>query len=155
MTPDQRPLTLGTRLIVGKHAATIRYVGPVEGQQGEWVGLEWDEASRGKHDGSHSGVRYFSCARGPTAGSLVRLPKLLEGADLGQPLAAAIQARYKNANEDAIENDEAYVPTASHRHVPIQLVGAEAAAAVVSGDGNLHQASFVGMKVSSLVRAIL
>lgn len=28
---------------------------------GLWLGVEWDEPDRGKHDGSHDGVQYFSC----------------------------------------------------------------------------------------------
>ena len=40
---------------------TVRHVGPVEGTKGDWLGVEWDEPSRGKHDGSHGGVRYFEC----------------------------------------------------------------------------------------------
>ena len=28
---------------------------------GEWIGVEWDDQSRGKHDGVHDGVKYFTC----------------------------------------------------------------------------------------------
>ena len=28
---------------------------------GVWLGVEWDDASRGKHSGDHHGVHYFSC----------------------------------------------------------------------------------------------
>lgn len=28
---------------------------------GLWLGVEWDHPSRGKHDGSHDGVQYFTC----------------------------------------------------------------------------------------------
>ncbi len=28
---------------------------------GLWLGVEWDDPERGKHDGSHEGVRYFTC----------------------------------------------------------------------------------------------
>ena len=83
-------LEVGQRLIVGKHAATIRYIGSVDGQQGDWAGLEWDDPTRGKHDGSHGGTRYFTCVRHHEAGSFVRLPKLLETADLG--LSPSIRA---------------------------------------------------------------
>jgi dynactin complex subunit len=38
----------------------VRYVGAVPPAAGTWLGVEWDEPSRGKHDGSHAGVRYFS-----------------------------------------------------------------------------------------------
>ena len=41
----------GVRIRIGEHfKATIRYVGSVDGQEGCWVGLEWDDISRGKHD---------------------------------------------------------------------------------------------------------
>ena len=43
----------------------MRYVGPVEGTKGDWLGVEWDDPNRGKHDGSHSGVRYVECRFGP------------------------------------------------------------------------------------------
>ncbi|KAL4942686.1 hypothetical protein BDV06DRAFT_191637 [Aspergillus oleicola] len=52
---------------------TIRYVGKVEGTSGEWLGVEWDDPTRGKHSGQHQGVRYFTCSRNHlTAGSFVR-----------------------------------------------------------------------------------
>ena len=28
---------------------------------GEWYGIEWDDPDRGKHDGTHEGVKYFEC----------------------------------------------------------------------------------------------
>lgn len=28
---------------------------------GIWVGVEWDDPTRGKHDGTKEGVRYFTC----------------------------------------------------------------------------------------------
>jgi hypothetical protein len=40
---------------------TVRYIGEVAGTTGSWLGVEWDDPSRGKHDGQHKGVRYFSC----------------------------------------------------------------------------------------------
>jgi tubulin-specific chaperone E len=39
----------------------VRYIGEVAGTQKEWLGVEWDDPIRGKHDGEHNGVRYFSC----------------------------------------------------------------------------------------------
>lgn len=54
--------SIGQRLQIGAERATVRHVGTVDGQSGEWVGLEWDNADRGKHDGSANGRRYFQCA---------------------------------------------------------------------------------------------
>lgn len=38
----------------------IRYIGSIEGREGEWVGLELEE-SKGSNDGSVEGKRYFEC----------------------------------------------------------------------------------------------
>lgn len=56
---EARDLCTGSRVLLGNHAATVRYIGDVSGQTGQWVGLEWDDASRGKNDGSVDGHRYF------------------------------------------------------------------------------------------------
>lgn len=86
-------LSIGTRLIVDKCRATVRYVGFVEGHQGTWVGLEWDDVSRGKHDGTVGGRRYFTCRDSAPRGSLVRETKLLQVAGLGTSIASAITKR--------------------------------------------------------------
>ena len=69
---------------------TVRFLGPLEGTAaGEWAGLDFDDGA-GKHDGSRAGVRYFSCANGPTSGSFVR-PALLSA---GVSAHAAFVSRY-------------------------------------------------------------
>lgn len=40
---------------------TVRYVGHVTGTTGEWLGVEWDDPNRGKHDGTYQEVKYFEC----------------------------------------------------------------------------------------------
>uniref|UniRef100_A0A8C7YWW7 Tubulin-specific chaperone E n=1 Tax=Oryzias sinensis TaxID=183150 RepID=A0A8C7YWW7_9TELE len=60
--------------------ATLRYVGPVPPTSGLWLGVEWDNPERGKHDGSHNGVQYFTCSH-PTGGSFVRPAKVTFGVD--------------------------------------------------------------------------
>ncbi|TKY89442.1 hypothetical protein EX895_001973 [Sporisorium graminicola] len=65
-------LTVGKRISLGPHKGTIRYRGPVPPSSGEWLGIEWDEPTRGKHDGtSADGTRYFH-VRIPGSGSFVR-----------------------------------------------------------------------------------
>ena len=58
---QQQVFRVNQRLQIGSERATVRYIGEVAGQSGEWVGLEWDNAARGKHDGSTNGQRYFNC----------------------------------------------------------------------------------------------
>src|SRR5687768_11180810 len=43
--------------------ATVKYIGPVAAARDAtaiMIGIEWDESSRGKNDGSVGGVRYFT-----------------------------------------------------------------------------------------------
>ena len=51
----------GQRLSFSGALCTVRYVGTIEATKGDWLGVEWDEPGRGKHDGSHKGIRYFEC----------------------------------------------------------------------------------------------
>ena len=81
---------VGSRVLVAPEndVATVRYVGAVAGTDGEWVGVEFDTAGRGKHDGMHQGVRYFACsaAAGPQAAAFVRPHKLRRGVTLLEAL---------------------------------------------------------------------
>ena len=55
------PFYPGQRLSTKGNRCTVRYVGQVVGKPGEWLGVEWDDPSRGKHSGTHEGVEYFKC----------------------------------------------------------------------------------------------
>lgn len=58
---------VGQRLCIagGSHdgaLCTVRYVGEVLGGKGkEWLGIEYDDPSLGKHDGNLEGTVYFIC----------------------------------------------------------------------------------------------
>ena len=73
-----------------RRTGTIRYIGPISGHDGEWIGVDWDADSGGKHDGMVNGTRYFS-ARTSSSGSFVR-PK---GLCTGISLLDAIYRRYR------------------------------------------------------------
>uniref|UniRef100_A0A7N8WQK9 Tubulin-specific chaperone E n=1 Tax=Mastacembelus armatus TaxID=205130 RepID=A0A7N8WQK9_9TELE len=83
------------RVSCGEERATVRYVGPVPPTAGLWLGVEWDNPERGKHDGSHEGVQYFAC-RNPKGGSFVRPAKVSFGVDF---LSAVRQVYQINAEE--------------------------------------------------------
>lgn len=161
----------GARVLLGgKHRATVRYVGTIDSQQGIWVGIEYDETGKGKHDGSHSGRRYFSCAYDPTAGSFVRLAKFLEAADFGRSLEAAAEERYglggaaaaaagqlsgASPASDGQQQEELYVSTASNRRVAVELVlsktGNEAERRLSAAGAAGLAAGLVQQSISSLV----
>eukprot|EP00842_Homolaphlyctis_polyrhiza_P001023 jgi/Hompol1/1921/HPOL_002842-RA len=54
--------------------ATVRFVGTIENKDGEWVGLEWDDVSRGRHSGEYKGRSYFTTSV-PGAGTFISMPK--------------------------------------------------------------------------------
>jgi hypothetical protein len=51
----------GKRLSFDGQLCTVRYHGEVTGTKGEWLGVEWDDPTRGKHSGENGGTRYFEC----------------------------------------------------------------------------------------------
>ena len=59
------------------YRATVKYIGAIANAKPEegWIGVEWDDASRGKHDGQAYGRRYFTTQ--PGRGSFVRAEKLV------------------------------------------------------------------------------
>lgn len=63
----------GQRRSYGGALCTVRWQGLLPGLKGEWLGVEWDDPTRGKHDGQHERIRLFEClSSSPTAASFVR-----------------------------------------------------------------------------------
>lgn len=52
---------VGERLAFQGERCTVRYVGGIENKRGDWLGVEWDDPRKGKHDGSFEEVKYFQC----------------------------------------------------------------------------------------------
>eukprot|EP00076_Gallus_gallus_P048955 XP_423980.4 LOW QUALITY PROTEIN: tubulin-specific chaperone E [Gallus gallus] len=94
---------LGRRVLCGTEYGTVRYVGSVSPTAGVWLGVEWDDPQRGKHDGTYEGKQYFKC-RHPRGGSFIRPNK----ANFGVDFLTAVKGRYGlNEKQDAqngIEN---------------------------------------------------
>ncbi|GAA5814954.1 hypothetical protein MFLAVUS_011488 [Mucor flavus] len=97
---------IGSRIQIGKDRATVLYIGPVKGTKGEWLGIEWDDCNRGKHDGLHGETRYFSC-RYPTSGSFIRYhaEKVITGGNF----LKALMDRYTVEDEITTIKGEEYV----------------------------------------------
>ncbi|KAA1469385.1 hypothetical protein DENSPDRAFT_773147 [Dentipellis sp. KUC8613] len=109
--------SVGTRLCLHKHLATIRYVGEVDGTKGTWLGVEWDDPFRGKHDGIKDGKRYFSCLV-PNAGSFIRpVPAI----DYGRSFLQALTEKYIEAFHGA-EKPEVIVLGSSNGAIQVEAV---------------------------------
>jgi tubulin-specific chaperone E len=81
---------IGQRVMVAEEVfGTVAYIGCIPGSKIKWLGVDWDDADRGRHDGTHQGVRYF-VSRYPTSGSFVRPNKVTTGVSLLE----AIDMRY-------------------------------------------------------------
>jgi len=54
---------VGQRVSFKNHRCTVQYIGKVEGADPDkiWLGVEWDDPTRGKHNGEYLGQRYFKC----------------------------------------------------------------------------------------------
>lgn len=91
---------MGERILVDQtEPATVRYVGPVAGTEGSWVGVEFDKLGRGKHDGSHNGTRYFTCVtEGENNASFVRPAKINRGCSL----LSALNTKYQQVRRTLV-----------------------------------------------------
>lgn len=144
----------GDRVQIAECKATIKYVGEVQGQKDTWVGLDWDDAARGKNDGSTGGQSYFQCSA-PGSGSFVRLEKFQMQAEPQTAILAAVQARYGDqavvvdqAKQGALPANE---PTA-RKGIEWQFVGAEKVHARISQLQALDKATLINCCVSCVVR---
>ena len=110
---------------------TVRWVGQVAGRSGTWIGVEWDDASRGKHDGTFEGQRYFTCegGDGETPASMVRTHKLAEG----RRFVEAFREKYArrrprgpggtdgNEEEEEEEEEDMYIRTSRGHKMRVEL----------------------------------
>ena len=106
----------------GTSTGTVRYIGTVHTSKNEhlnWVGVEWDDITRGKHDGwlpgPGGGERYFSCPLG--AGSFVKAQKL----QLSKDFVDVMKGKYEHGGEE--EEIINSVDTLRGKSKPIILVG--------------------------------
>ncbi|XP_060175609.1 tubulin-folding cofactor E isoform X3 [Lycium barbarum] len=124
-----------------RRIGTVKYVGEVEGYEGNWVGVDWENAD-GKHDGSHNGVRYFQ-AQGPKTASFVRPHNLSSGF----PLLKALEFRYHGQSTKQ-EEEEMYVLSATNKKVSIELLGKDKIQNKLSRFDELTSASLAYLGVS-------
>ncbi|XP_029100491.1 tubulin-specific chaperone E isoform X1 [Monodon monoceros] len=106
---------IGRRVEVNGEHATVRFSGVVPPMAGLWLGVEWDNPERGKHDGSHEGTVYFKC-RHPTGGSFIRPNKVNFGVDF----LTAIKNRYTLEDEPEEEGKEQIVTIGNK---PVETIG--------------------------------
>lgn len=76
---------LGRRINYQGYNGTIRYEGPIlhEDRGDEvWVGVEWDDVTRGRHNGTLKDVVYFRTKNDQPSGSLLKREKIITGVNI-------------------------------------------------------------------------
>jgi tubulin-specific chaperone E len=71
-------LRIGRRYlhVASLEPCTLRFIGHLPSTSDEsttWLGVEWDNPSRGKHSGTHQGIQYFETEQ-EGAGSFIKVP---------------------------------------------------------------------------------
>jgi Leucine-rich repeat (LRR) protein len=153
--PEPEPgasIKVGDRVQSDGSLATVRYIGPVAGQDAKktWIGVEWDEANRGKNDGTTGGERYFECA--PNQGSFLKERKV----DPRCSLADAIVHRYCGGESYGDASDakgSRGVVIDSGSRTTARFVGMEALAAQQSNLSNLQHVALMKAGVNRISAA--
>ncbi|KAH7385601.1 hypothetical protein BKA66DRAFT_511442 [Pyrenochaeta sp. MPI-SDFR-AT-0127] len=99
---------VGKRLSFDRRLCTVRYHGEVQGTKGEWLGVEWDDPTRGKHSGEHEGTRYFEClSPSPTAASFIRPTRK---SDTPRTFVQALKSKYaSDTDSEDFEDPQVHI----------------------------------------------
>ncbi|KAG4305525.1 hypothetical protein PORY_001081 [Pneumocystis oryctolagi] len=84
------------------NCCTIRYIGPLKGIKGKWLGVEWDDPSYGKHNGTYLGETYFECKK-ENSGSFIRQSRTK---DINKSFVDAFNDKYKHMDVKEHNNIE-------------------------------------------------
>ena len=148
------PPAVCSRVQIGNNKATVKFVGEVQGQSGVWVGVEWDDATRGKNHGATGGQSYFVCHT-PGAGSFLRLEKFNAEAGPARTVLAALQDRYDDRDlqpDHSGQNADQAPKSMRNKDIKWQLVGADKAHAKLSQLHLLQKATLITCGVRGTVR---
>ncbi|KAK6183626.1 hypothetical protein SNE40_011064 [Patella caerulea] len=119
---DGSLVVVGDRIVTDdEHYATIKYIGEVPPTKGLWLGVDWDEPNRGKHDGTHNNIKYFT-TRYEKSGSFVRPQKV----NTGITFISAVRDRYglKSEHDAGVITDELFV-VGTGKTTVVEMVGAK------------------------------
>ncbi|XP_071079244.1 tubulin-specific chaperone E-like [Haliotis cracherodii] len=119
---DGTRICVGNRILGDGSFGTVKYIGQVAPTKGIWLGVDWDEPDRGKHNGTHEGKRYFE-TRNPKSGSFLRPKK----AEFGVSCFEALRDRYGLIEgEDAgVVTDELFILGTNKKATVVEMVGAK------------------------------
>ncbi|XP_063426904.1 tubulin-specific chaperone E-like [Mytilus trossulus] len=126
------------------YKGSVKFIGSLPDTTGSWYGVEWDDPSRGKHDGSYKGKQYFHTSSS-TGGSFIR-PKKVDG---GYSCFLAINDRYGKTNEAhaGVIIEDLFVVDGHKKQTKVEMVGAEKVNKKQSQLDQLQEVVLRGMSV--------
>ncbi|KLO19152.1 RNI-like protein [Schizopora paradoxa] len=143
MTEANHLPALGTRFALHGYTGTIRFAGQVQGTQGIWLGVEWDDPSRGKHDGAKDGVQYFSCLV-PGSGSFIRPSQSIS---YGCTFLEALSSKYIELLHGE-KQKESVVLGSSNGIIEVEAVGLDKVRSKLSNLQKLREVSLDGENIA-------
>ncbi|KAL8926477.1 MAG: hypothetical protein Q9172_001780 [Xanthocarpia lactea] len=139
--------SFGERLSYDGFLCTIRWRGEIEGLKGQWLGVEWDDPSRGKHDGRYGEKRYFDCrSKAPTAASFIRPDS--KHIDVPQSFLSAVREKYGSGDIPQDAKGKSSIIVISGKEV--DEVGFDAISRKQSAWSDLTIVSLDGLRIDSL-----
>ncbi|KAG2077874.1 hypothetical protein BDR04DRAFT_431142 [Suillus decipiens] len=131
----------GSRIYLSSgYFGTVRYFGPVDSTTGLWLGVEWDDPARGKHDGIKDGKRYFDCR-----GSFIRPSSSI---CYGHPFLQALKNKYVEAVHGTA-SQEKIVLGSSNGAIEVEAVDLDKIRSKFSNLERLREVSLNNEMVSS------
>lgn len=74
-SPTDPNVRVGSRLSYNGDLCTVRFIGKIPPWSVLAYGVEWDDPSRGKNNGSLQQIQYFNCLDNPNSGSFIKSTK--------------------------------------------------------------------------------
>ncbi|OCB88021.1 RNI-like protein [Sanghuangporus baumii] len=109
---------IGRRVSLHGNRGTIKYIGEVQGTNGTWLGVEWDDPRRGKHSGEKGGRQYFACSV-PGSGSFIRPSPAIS---YGQSFLSALVSKYVESPHSSGQKETVFLGSSSGA-IEVEAIG--------------------------------
>ncbi|RMD40266.1 hypothetical protein DV735_g4865, partial [Chaetothyriales sp. CBS 134920] len=100
---DTQMFYIGQRLSYDGALCTMRYFGRLPDLKGDWLGVEWDQPGRGKHNGTHHGERIFHCLS--TSDKVASFIRPSRKADPSRTVLEALKFKYGSNTSSSAQVD--------------------------------------------------
>lgn len=160
---------IGRRVEYNGAIGTVKYYGKLKHQtekhnpDEQWIGVEWDDPERGRHNGTVEGVEYFKCKGDLNAGSLLKADKVNYGIGI---YTSILQRYFKDktqATEPSKENqivdergnsievdDDIYVQTAKKFKKKIEFLGFNKIWKKINDLNHIHELALFSAHISDI-----